>query len=67
MLTKIKVYACYTIKKNQTPKKFQTRGGGGGAPVLDPPLAVPLVTAGKADLDFIKVEYSPAQILHFLH
>ena len=54
-------------KKKPNPQKVSNEGGGGGAPVLDPPLAVPLVTAGKADLDFIKVEYSPAQILHFLH
>ena len=40
-MTKIKVYACYTVKiyKNK-PLIFFKKGGGGapGAPVLDPPL-----------------------------
>ena len=37
MLTKIKVYACYT-KTPPPQKKIQTGGRAPGAPVLDPPL-----------------------------
>ena len=40
MLTKIKVYACFTVKiyKNKPVIFFKRGGGAPGAPVLDPPL-----------------------------
>ena len=47
MLSKIKVYACYTVKIYTTPLPqffFQTRERAPGAPVMDPPLVLGVVS-----------------------